>query len=365
MFGQSRRPGVFGAGQEFLDTLRQKSTGSFGILAGAHILRPFDVCVTGSTAGKGRAPVRRLERPGIGIVFQRRLLTLRQIHQPRLEQTQHCAAGNAAARQVQRRMNSPGRGGVFRGSGFVTEQRDILQAEFVPQRSQVLLGVPADNRHAVVGHPGPGAGGDLRRHRLGFCLAAGCPVADNGRVFRVHRAIGGIRGVGQQQIQFRQHRGLAVAAVFGQGFGMYRHTGIRGHPTQAVGHRLGTAEQSHPAVTVLGAVAAQADRHIGHRQHGRQQCPFGGVEGIELVDIDRTTGEKRCIQILRRQLLAVAGVHGTLGEQSFVGAVDQRKFLQLVPVRPRGTGIVRQRLGRDARAFQFFDGLGRLLAKSR
>ena len=62
--------------------------------------------------------------------------------------------------------------------------------------------------------------------------------------------------------------------------------------------------------------------------------------------------------------MAVAGIHGCLGQLGLVGTVDQRKFFQLFPVSPRQAGIGGQLVGGDAGTFQFLDGLGGFLAKS-
>ena len=62
--------------------------------------------------------------------------------------------------------------------------------------------------------------------------------------------------------------------------------------------------------------------------------------------------------------MAVAGIHGRLGQLGLVGAVDQRKFFQFFPVGPRQAGIGGQLVGGDAGTFQFLDGLGGFLAKS-
>lgn len=68
----------------------------------------------------------------------------------------------------------------------------------------------------------------------------------------------------------------------------------------------------HAPGGVLFAIAAQADGHIRHRQHGSQQGAFGRVEGIKLIHVHGAARKKAGIQHLRRQLLAVAGIHGRL-----------------------------------------------------
>ena len=262
-------------------------------------------------------------------------------------------------------MHGAGGGGGFRRGGFVAEQGDVLQAELIPQRAEVLPDIAADDRHAAVRHPGAGARGNGGRHGLGLGLAAGGRVADDGRGVGVHRALRRVGGVGQQQVELGQDGRAGVAGVVGQRAGMYRHAGVRRHAAQRGGHHFGAAEQPHAAVAVLQAVAAQADRHVSHRQHGRQQGALGGVEGIELVDEHRPPRKKLRVQGAGRQLLAVAGVHGALLQQRFVRAVDQRQFPQLFAVGAGGFGIGCQGVRRDAGAFEFLDGLGRFFAKRR
>ena len=128
---------------------------------------------------------------------------------------------------------------------------------------------------------------------------------------------------------------------------------------------LRAAEQPHAAIKVLFPVAAQADRHVGHRQHGRQQGALGRVEGVELVDENGTPREKFRVQPLRRALLAVPRVHGALGQQPLVGVVNERQLVELFPVRAGRFGVVGQHFRRDTGAFQLADRLGSLLAEGR
>ena len=60
---------------------------------------------------------------------------------------------------------------------------------------------------------------------------------------------------------------------------------------------------------------------------------------------------KGLVQAFGRQFHAVAGVHGCLGQQGFIGSKNQGQFPQLIFVRTGGVGIIRQGLRADARAF--------------
>ena len=92
---------------------------------------------------------------------------------------------------------------------------------------------------------------------------------------------------------------------------------------------------------------------------------FGAVEGIKLVYVDRAAREKSCVQPLGGALLAVAGIHGALGQQPLVGVVDQRQFAEFFAVSAGGVGVLGQHFRRYTGAFQFVDGLCRFLAESR
>ena len=356
--------GIFGALQKLLCPFRHIGAGRLGVLPGADVLFPFRSCVTGGTAGKRSTPVGRFQRPGVGIVFQSCLLAFRQVYQPGFEQTKYRAAGQTTACQFQCRMYRTGRRRIFRRGGLITEQWDVLQPKLIADRAQILFGIPANHRHTVVGRTGAGTSRNFGRHRFGLRLTAGRSMAHNGGILRRNGALRCIGGVRQQQIQLRQCRRIGMAQILGQCIDMYRHTGIRCHAPQAGRHRFCTAEQSHTAVTVLYTVAAQADGDIGYRQHSCQQSALGRIKSIEFINVDGTPRKKIRVQILRSQLLAVARVHGALPQHGFVRAVNQGKFLQLVPVGTGRRGIPGQRLRGDTGTFQFLYRLGCLLTKS-
>ena len=126
-------------------------------------------------------------------------------------------------------MHGAGGGGVLGRGGFVAEQRNTLQAEFVPQRAKIPGGVAADDRHAAVRNPGAGAYRDGGGHGLGFGLAAGGGMADDGGGGGVYRAVRRVGWVSQQQVQLGQRGGTGVAFVLMQNHGVGRHVGIGGH----------------------------------------------------------------------------------------------------------------------------------------
>ena len=367
--GDIRPPGP---GKETVGPLHQKGAGLFRPGQILPVLVRPAVGVAAGVAGEGGAPVLRPQRPGIGIVFKGADRFLRQIRQPGLDQAQQCRAAQPAAQQVQGGHHRPGRGGVFRGGGFVAEQRNVLQPEFVPHRRQVGRGVPADHRHAAVGRPGPGPGAHRRRHRLGLLLPAVGLEDGDGRPFRgvgVHRQLGGIPRVGQKKGEFRQRRGVLMAQILIEQLGVAAHARPGRHVPQRRRHLLRPAEHPEAAVRRLQAVAAQTDRHVRRRQHCRQQRPLGRVEGIEFINVHRPAGEEVLpagfLQPAGRQLLPVARVHAGLGQQAFIRAIDQRQFAEFFGVGTGGMGVGFQLLRADAGALELLDGLGRFLAEGR
>ena len=137
------------------------------------------------------------------------------------------------------------------------------------------------------------------------------------------------------------------------------------HRHQAVGHPARTAEQTRPALALLQTVAAQSHRHIGYRQYGGQHGTLGVIEGIKFINVHRTTRKKFRFQHHGRAAHPVAGVHSGFGQKALVAAVDQRQLPQFVPVGAGRRRIGGQRLGTDAGAFQFVDGLGGFLTERR
>ena len=67
--------------------------------------------------------------------------------------------------------------------------------------------------------------------------------------------------------------------------------------------------------------------------------------------------------VKKAALLAVAGVHGALGQQPLICGIDQGQLIQLFAVGSGGLCILCQHFRRDTGAFQFADGLGSLLAE--
>ena len=362
LFGQCRCGGTGRLWHKVRQPLHKEGAGAFGIGQHLPVLIGVMAVIPRRAAGKGLPPIGGGQLPCVGVVFKGALLAFRQIDQPGLEQVQHAAARHAA-QKLQRGMDRPRRGGVFGGSGLIAEKRDALQTKLIPQRGKVLLGIAADDRHAAVGGALPRAGRDLGGHRLGLGLTGFGRVVGNGRMHRVYHGLRRIGRVRQQQAQLGQRRCIGMAAVLGQQLGMGGHTGLCGHPLEGIDHIFGTAEQPHAAVPVLLAVTAKADRYIGHRQHGRQQGALRRIKGIKLVNVHGTPRKEGCVKPLRRALLAVAGVHSALGQQPLIRSIDQGQFIQLFAVGSGGLCILCQHFRRYTGAFQFADGLGRLLAE--
>ena len=214
------------------------------------------------------------------------------------------------------------------GGGLVAEERDARQPELVPDGGQVILAVPADDRHLAVGHPLPGQGLDGRRHLLGLVRpGGGLPEGElgftgGGRVLQL---------AGQKPVQPGKVRRFAVAEVGVQHQGRgHRYAVFAGQLAQRRGHLLGSAEQAETSLVVLQPVAAKGHRHIlGHGEHGLQQAALGGVEGIELVDEHRAPGEEVRLQRFGRRQHPVARVHGRALQQGLVGGEDARQLAQL------------------------------------
>ena len=314
-----------------------------------------------------------MQRPGVGVIFERAGRLLRQVDKAGLDKAQQRRAAQPAAHKVERRQHGARRGGVFRRCGFVAEQRNALQAEFVADGRQIGRCVAADDRHAVVGRPGARAGAHGGGHCFGLRLAVVRFIKGDGRAAGrsgVNGLLRRVTGVRQQQRQFGQRRGPAVAQVLGQLHGMGLDARLCRHRLERRGDLPRAAEHAEAAVTLLQAVAAQADRHIGRGQHGRQQRALGGVEGIEFIHVYGAPGKKlraaaRFLQAAGGQLLPVAGVHAGLGQQALIRAVDQGQLAELVGIGPGGAGIAREFVGADAGAFELLDGLGRLAAERR
>ena len=346
--------------------LRQRhddGAGGFGIRQDLLLLLGFAAVVARRAAGKGVAPILGGKAPCIGVVFQCAKHPLRQVDQPGFDKALHGAAAQPHTQDVQRGKYRRGGRGVFGCGGIVAEQRDILQPEFIPQRRQIPPGVAADDRHTVVGRTLPCAGGDLCRHGFGFGLAGGGGAVGDlrGRIGALR--LGGVGRVGEQQVQLGQRGGVGVAQVVAQYLGVDRHGGVPRHTAQRCRNLFGTAEQPQPVVGVGFAVTAKADGHVCGGQHRRQQGALGRVEGVELVHIHRPPGKKFRLQALRRQLLAVGGVHHALPQKGLVRAVNQRQFVQFFLIHTRRGGVGCQRIRCDAGAFQLTDGLGCFFAE--
>ena len=353
---------IAGTIHKFLYPRHQKTAGFLGALQVLLALLAHPVGVALRVAGKGFPPVLRMQRPGIGIVFQCALAVPVQVHQAGFQQAQQRRGGQTAAQQIQRCMDRTGRGGVFRRCGFITEQRDILQPEFIPDLQQVLIDRAADHRHFVIRHTRTGTRFDGCRHGLGLRLAAVRLIIGNSRGGGVHLCLRRIGRIRQQKAKLRQHRGIFVAHILGQADFFTGHPRTGRHGFQGIGHPPRTAE--HAIVRLVRSlVTAQAYRYIGNRQHGRQHGALGVVECIKFINVHRTARKKSLVQAFGRQLHAVAGVHGRLGQQGFIGSKNQGQFPQLIFVRTGGVGIIRQGLRADARAFQLADGFRRLLAE--
>ena len=353
---------VAGTVHKFLHPRHQKAAGFLGALQVLLALFAHPVGVALRVAGKGFPPVLRMQRPGIGIVFQCALAVPVHIHQTGFQQAQQRRGGQTAAQQIQRCMDRTGRGGVFRRCGFITEQRDILQPEFIPDLRQVLVDRAADHRHFVIRHTRTGTRFDGCRHGLGLRLAAVRLIIGNSRGGGVHLCLRRIGRIRQQKAKLRQHRGIFVAHILGQADFFTGHPRTGRHGFQGIGHPPRTAE--HAIVRLVRSlVTAQAYRYIGNRQHGRQHGALGVVERIKFINVHRAARKKGLVQAFGRQLHTVAGVHGRLGQQGFIGSKNQGQFPQLIFVRTGGVGIIRQGLRADARAFQLADGFRRLLAE--
>ena len=357
--------GVPAAVHQLLDFGDEEAPGRLGVFKIRAVLIAEPVGVARRIAGKGLAPVPGTQRPGVGVVFQRAEDFLFQIHQAGFDQTQNRAGADPAAQQFQRRMDRAGRGRVFRRGGLIAEQWNALQAKFIPDRRQIGFGGTADDRHFAVGNAGAGFCLDGGRHRFCLLLAAVGAADHNGRVAGIHRRLRRIGRVSQKQGQFRQSRGIPVAQILGQVLHMAGHPRTLRHRHQAVGHPARSAEQTCPALALLQTVAAQSHRHIGYRQHGGQHGTLGVIEGIKFINVHRTARKKFRFQHPGRAAHPVAGVHGSFGQKALVAAVDQRQFPQFVPVGAGRCRIGGQRLGTDAGAFQFVDGLGGFLTERR
>ena len=314
---------VPGFGDEFLRPAHQKLPCLLCQRQCAGVLLGGAVAVSRRAAGEGGAPVLRLEGPCIGIVFQRALGVLRQAGQPGLEQPHHGAGIDAAAQNFQRGMHRPRGGGVLRRGGFVAEQRNVLQPELIAHGGAVAVRAAADDRHFPVGRARSGPGADGCGNGLGLVLPGSRRVLHNVRRGRVHGALRGVGRVRQQQVQFGQRAG--VAAVPGEQRGMGGHPRAAGHLLEQRRHPPPAAEGAHAVIRGIG-IAAEAHRHIGDGQHGRQHVPLGGVEGVELVNEHCPPRKPRGVQRPGGALHPVAGVHGGLLQKRLVSSKNQRQF---------------------------------------
>ena len=212
---------------------------------------------------------------------------------------------------------------MLRRGGFVTEQRNVLQPEPIAYGGAVAVRAAADDRHFPIRCARSGPGADGRGGSLGLVLPGSRRVLHNVRRGGVHGALGGVGRVRQQQVQFGQCAG--VAAVLGEQRGVGVHPRIPGHPFQQRCHPPPAAEGAHAVIRGVG-ITAEAHRHIGDGQHGRQHGPLGGVEGVELVNEHRPPRKPRGVQRLGGPLHPVARVHGGLLQKGLVGGKNQRQF---------------------------------------
>ena len=250
------------------------------------------------------------------------------------------------------------------GGGLVAEERDARQPELVPDGGQIVLTVPADDRHFAVGHSLPGQGLDGCRHLLGLVrpgggLPEGEPgFAGGGRVLQL---------AGKQPVQPGKVRRFAVAEVGIQHQGRsHRHAVFAGQLAQGCRQLLGPAEQAEAPFIVLQSVAAKGHRYIlGHGEHGLQQAALGGVEGIEFVDKHRASGEEVRLQRFGRRQHPVARVHGRALQQCLVGGEDTRQLAQLTAAVAGVLGQFFQLPGTETGALEFVQGLGAFFAEGR
>ena len=169
-------------------------------------------------------------------------------------------------------MNGTSGRSIFRRSGFVKKERDILQAEFILDGWQIGFRRAADNGHFPIRNPGTGFCFDGGGHGLRFLLTAVRAVIHDGRFFFLCRLLGQIGRVRKKQGKFRQCRGILVTQVLTQMFNMTGNPGALCHCHQPICHAAGAAEQSHAAIQFIQSVTAQCYRYIRRGKHCRNQC---------------------------------------------------------------------------------------------
>ena len=139
-------------------------------------------------------------------------------------------------------------------------------------------------------------------------------------------------------------------------------------------HLLCAREQAQIARDHRGAVVAKSDRDRRQScQHRAHETLFRGVEGIELVNEDRTVFQKSrqlapCKGIFepcRRQFEAVGRVHASMRQQGLIALENQRQLCQLAALRAAVLRKGGQLVAGQACALQLVDGLGRHLTERR
>ena len=350
--GDEKGAGLFGPGKIF-----------FVLVGGLHIAEAPGVLL------EGRAPRRRVGRPGVGVVLKGADLFLGEGAEAGLGQggelfRQLCTPGES-----QQTPHRRGRGAELGSRRLIAIEGDVRHPELVLDGGAVFRDVAADHRHLPAADALPHEAADGGSGGAGFFLPAGSGEklylrAGRGRVTPAR---------GQQLGRSGEAGGVGMAHIPAQQFRHGHRSAVpAGQLAQLGRHLLRAGEKAHIPRHERGAVVAEGHRHGGQRgQQGAHQPLFRGVEGVELVDKDgpvpqelRQFAPGQCgLEAGCGQLQPVGGVHACPGQQGLVALKDEGQFAELGAV---GAAVLRQLielLTREARALELVDGLGGHLAE--